>query len=112
MGRWADSLEKWAERAARRLFRQQMAINRGVCERLESLERRAQDPPPDLQAVAERIAALERRQEVVEERADHGLALGWDYVALVRRLARIEDRLEAIEAQREADRTGDGARAA
>jgi hypothetical protein len=102
MTRWTGRARDLAGKAARRLFRRQVAINRSVCGRLDTLERIAPPPTPDLQPVLDRLAALERRQEAVEDRADQSLALGWDYAALVRRLARIEDRLEAIEAQREA----------
>jgi hypothetical protein len=108
MQRLIGSVPSLVGRVARRLFRRQVAINRSLSARLEALEQIPRVPPPDVRPILERLAALERRQEAVEQRADSSLALGWDHVALARRLAEIEDRLEAIEA----DRASGDARAA
>lgn len=46
--------------------------------------------------IVQRIDALEARLGDLAERTETSLALGWDHVALTRRLAAIEDRLNAL----------------
>lgn len=94
---------RFGEKVLRRLLRRQVEINASFQARLERLERAAGEvPAPDLSGIEARLIALELRQTAVEDRADTTLALGWDHVALVRSLARIEDRFDRLEGQRSA----------
>jgi hypothetical protein len=49
----------------------------------------------------QRVENLERAQVELAEIAQKGLALGWDHTALVRRLAALEDQVEALASQRD-----------
>jgi hypothetical protein len=94
-------VRRLAGRVARRAFRRQVAINRSVCERLTALEAAPRSLPVDLAPLLARIEVIERRQRAVEDHADQSLALGWDYVALVRRLAWLEDEVERLRSCRD-----------
>ena len=66
-------------------------------------------------ALADRCDQHEQAVQVLMQRIDHmdvqlqaTLAFGWDYVALVRRLAILEDRVEALMAEREARESSAG----
>jgi hypothetical protein len=52
-----------------------------------------------LQVVRDDVDKLTKRQDEVDERVEAVLAFGWDYVAMVRRLAVLEDQLVALTGQ-------------
>lgn len=112
MTRWLEPARRAAHRLARRLLRRQIAINASFAARLTQLEESAARPSPEAAELRERLERLEQRQHGVEERADTSLALGWDHVALVRRLAQIEDRLSLQEEAGATPESVDGTRAA
>jgi outer membrane murein-binding lipoprotein Lpp len=84
-----------AKRLARRLFRRPYAVLDSLFARLGVVERTTAHLGGEVQALAARQAAL-------ADDARAALALGWDHVALVRRLARLEDRVEQLAAQLDA----------
>ena len=79
-----------ARRALRRvlrpIFARQVEILQSICDRIEAAE------AADRGHRAEVDAHLAR----VDEQLQMTLAFGWDYAALVRRLATLEDRVEAL----------------
>jgi hypothetical protein len=55
--------------------------------------------------LGEHVEAVVRRQDELDRRLRASLALGWDYVALVRRLAILEDRVNQLNPEIPADRS-------
>jgi ABC-type phosphate transport system auxiliary subunit len=60
------------------------------------LVRRQQD---ELQTAVARMATLDERQTDLTEQVQATQAIGWDHAALARRLAVLEDRIEALTAE-------------
>jgi hypothetical protein len=71
-------------------------------ERLEQLTGRLDQ----LERLTGRFDQLERRDEELASQLDATSAFGWDYVALVRRLASLEDHVEALQRPRDRDEAG------
>ncbi len=84
-----------ARRALRRvlrpIFQRQVALFQALCDRLDAAER-------DDASLRAELATLARRQDDLNEQTQATIAFGWDYVAMVRRLAALEDRVEALTA--------------
>ena len=82
-----------ARRAVRRLlrpiFQRQVEIFQSLCDRLDAAERADR-------AIRGDLDHLIRRQDDLAEQVQHAIAFGWDYVAMVRRLAALEDRVAAL----------------
>ncbi|MBX6313213.1 MAG: hypothetical protein IRY99_09910 [Isosphaeraceae bacterium] len=83
-------------RVLRPIFLRQVQIFQSLCDRLDAAERADQE----LQA---QIDGLARRQSQLADQLQATAAFGWDYVAMVRRLAALEDRVEALTARSEGD---------
>jgi hypothetical protein len=81
-----------ARRALRRLlrpiFQRQAELLQAICHRLDAAE--AADA-----ALRGNVDALARRQDQLADQMRETIAFGWDYVALTRRLAALEDRIAA-----------------
>jgi hypothetical protein len=82
-----------ARRALRRLlrpvFQRQAELFQHLSDRLDATEAADRGLRADLDALA-------ARQQQAGEQLQATVAFGWDYVALVRRLAVLEDRVEAL----------------
>jgi hypothetical protein len=76
----------------RPIFLHQVALYQYLIERLDGSETRVTGIQAD-------IEALNRRQNELLERLETVQALGWDHVAMVRRLAVLEDHLAALTGQ-------------
>jgi hypothetical protein len=76
------------------MFRRLVEILGSLCHRLEVAER-------DAEALRNLVDDLRRRQEEQAARFPSTLAFGWDYVAMVRRLAILEEHVDALLAARE-----------
>ncbi|MEO6809438.1 MAG: hypothetical protein ABI353_10055 [Isosphaeraceae bacterium] len=79
-------------RILRPIFLRQVELFQSLCNRLDAAERRDAEHRHELDH-------LTRRQDHLGDQMQHTMAFGWDYVALVRRVAVLEDRLEALAAQ-------------
>ena len=71
------------------MFRRLVEILGSLCHRLEMAERGAED-------LNNRLDDLRRRQEELADKLPATLAFGWDYIAMVRRLAILEDQVETL----------------
>lgn len=80
-------------RVLRPIFQQQAEWMRQAAERLDASDRA--------------IAGLIARQDARSDEMQAVLAFGWDYVAMARRLAALEDRIEAMSAREELRLTDD-----
>lgn len=76
-------------RVLRPFFLRLVAILQSLCDRLDAAE--AAD-----RSLREDLGELTRRQEDLADRLQATIAFGWDYVALVRRVAVLEDRVESL----------------
>jgi hypothetical protein len=76
-------------RLLRPIFQQQVALFQHLIDRLDRSE------TEDRKLEGE-LATLTKRQSEIDDRVETVLAFGWDYVAMVRRLALIEDQLAAL----------------
>lgn len=85
-------------RVLRPIFVRLAEILRGLAARLDAAE--AADA-----ALRGEVEALGRKADDLADRVQTALAFGWDYAALARRLATLEDRVEALSS------ASDGARA-
>src|SRR5579883_1004355 len=79
-------------RVLRPIFQRQVEILTSLCDRLDAAEHQT--------------ACLRKNQEELSEQLQTTLAFGWDYVALVRRLAVLEDRVESLMEQSVAPHSG------
>ena len=79
-------------RVLRPIFLHQVALFQYLIERLDRDE-------ASLTGVQSDVATLTRRQDEIDQRLETVQAFGWDYVAMVRRLAVIEDQLAALTGQ-------------
>jgi hypothetical protein len=84
-----------ARRAMRRLlrpiFQRQVEIFQSLCDRIDAAEVAEGHLRSDLDDLA-------RRQDELADQVQHAIAFGWDYVAMVRRLALLEDRVSSLAA--------------
>jgi seryl-tRNA synthetase len=55
-----------------------------------------------------KIEDLRRRHDLTSDQIQDTIAFGWDHVAMARRLAALEDRVESLQAKAEAGRDDDG----
>src|SRR4051812_16880625 len=80
-------------RVLRRLLRpillRQVELFQALIDRLDAGEK-------SLDAVRAEVDGLARRQDALEEQAETVLAFGWDYVAMGRRLAILDEQLAAL----------------
>jgi hypothetical protein len=79
-------------RLLRPIFLRQVELLQKLIDRLDAGE-------ASLQSVREQVDGLAKRQDEVDERVEMVLSFGWDYVAMVRRLAVLEDQLVALTGQ-------------
>jgi hypothetical protein len=88
-------------RLLRPIFQRQMELFQHLGGRLDEHER-------SIQANRTSLEHLSSRHEHLADQMQVALAFGWDYVALVRRLAVLEDRVEELMREREgrADENG------
>ncbi len=80
-------------RLLRPIFQSQVVLFQWLCDRLEISEQNDQRIERD-------IKNLHKRQERLGDQIQATQALGWDHVALVRRLAVLEERVEALSGDR------------
>ncbi len=80
-------------RLLRPIFQSQVVLFQWICDRLDTGERN------DLKFDRE-IKNLNKRQDRLGEQIQATQALGWDHVALVRRLSILEDRVETLSRDR------------
>jgi hypothetical protein len=96
--RWPAGLKVRLRRRLRNLllpmFLRLVEILGCLCHRLEVAEKEAQD-------LRNLCDDLRRRQEEQAARLPATLAFGWDYVAMVRRLAALEEHVDALLAARD-----------
>jgi hypothetical protein len=76
-------------RVLRPIFVRQVEILNSLCDRLDQDEHATRTLRADLEHISQ-------RQFHLAEQLQGSVALGWDYVATVRRLAALEDRVEAL----------------
>ncbi len=79
-------------RVLKPIFVRQVELLQWIVKRLDADER-------SLAGACDDIALLRKRQEEVDERVETILAFGWDYVAMVRRLAVLEDQVASLTGQ-------------
>lgn len=87
-------LRRWLCRLLRPIFAKQVEILQEICTRLDSEEWGTVSLQRQVQYVDGRVDTLSSQMRTT-------VALGWDYVATVRRLAVLEDRVEALMEARE-----------
>ncbi len=80
----------------RPMFLRLVEILGSLCHRLDVAEREAED-------IRNLVDDLRRRQEEQAGKLPATLAFGWDYVAMVRRLAILEEHVDALMAARDTD---------
>ena len=78
-------LRRVLRRVLRPIFQRQVEILQEICDRLDGLEAGQQ--------------AQDRRQDALLARIQATSAMGWDHVAMARRLAVLEDRVEGLLAE-------------
>jgi hypothetical protein len=76
------------------MFRRLVQILDSLCNRLEAAEHEAEE-------LRDLVDDLRRRQEEQAAKVPATLAFGWDYVAMVRRLAILEEHVDALLAAKE-----------
>jgi hypothetical protein len=81
-------------RVLRPIFLRQVEIFESLCDRLDVTEGEERSMRRDLDDVT-------RRQDDLGAQLQTSMAFGWDYTAMVRRLAALEDRVEALTVDRE-----------
>ena len=99
---------RWiAYRLVRPLLSEQMDISQGLEQCLAGLQQHQSGFEQELTRLRKELSLCKRaladaRSEMaaIDKRVRQGLALGWDHVALVRRLASIEDRLTKLDASK------------
>lgn len=79
-------------RLLRPIFLRQVELFQHLIARLDADE-------TSLRGACEDVERLSKRQDDLEERVETVLAFGWDYVAMVRRLAVLEDQLAILTGQ-------------
>jgi hypothetical protein len=86
------AVRRLLRRLLRPIFLRQVELFQGLINRLDAGEQ-------SVQAVRDDVESLARRQDEVDERVETALAIGWDHVAMVRRLAVLEDQLATLTGQ-------------
>ncbi len=86
-------------RVQRPFFQRLVAILQSHEERLDTADRSAAGLRGD-------VDRLQRSHRDLAEQSQAALSFGWDYVAMTRRIAALEDRVESLTAQLEAQRAG------
>ncbi len=76
-------------RVLRPIFQRQVVLYQAILDRLDAADR----TDAGLRA---NLDELTRRHDDLNEQLQATIAFGWDYVALVRRVASLEDRLESL----------------
>jgi hypothetical protein len=76
-------------RVLRPAFQRLVEILNSLCDRLDAEEHATR-------ALRQEVALLRGRQDRMAAQLQTAVALGWDYVALTRRLAVLEDRVESL----------------
>jgi hypothetical protein len=85
-------MRRLLRRVLRPIFMHQVVLYQHLIERLDRTEASLRGVQGDIEAMGERHVELDERVESVQ-------AFGWDYVALVRRLAVLEDQIAALTGQ-------------
>ena len=81
-------------------FKRLVEILASICHRLDLNEHEVRD-------LRNQVDDLRRRQEEQASRIPATIAFGWDYVAMVRRLAVLEEHVDTLLQARDADRDQD-----
>ena len=87
-------LRRWAYRLILPVFVKQAEILRSICNRLV-------DEEWGTVSLQRQVEYVDGRVNTLSDQLQTTVALGWDYVATVRRLAVLEDRVEALMEARE-----------
>ena len=90
---------RMSRRILRRVFARPFAIVDSAFLRIGQTETYARDLSQQTGQLRADVDALQGRQEQLADGLQTALALGWDHVALVRRLAALEDQVAALEAR-------------
>lgn len=98
-GRIKDLPRRLLRRILRPIFLRQAEILHGMVARLDAGERTEAEFWDALHRISSRLDIVEARADSLAERSQVILAFGWDYAAAVRRLAALEDRVEALSAR-------------
>jgi hypothetical protein len=83
-----------AKRVLQATFPRQLAVFRSIFLRLDAAEQANRTLRADLEHLAS-------RHDQLVDQVQFNVAFGWDYVAMTRRLAQLEDHVEALMAERE-----------
>ena len=86
------AIRRLLRRLLRPIFLHQVALFQYLIDRLDQNEKTDR-------ALRDDVNRLGKRQDELEQRSENVLAYGWDYVAMVRRLAVLEDHLAALTGQ-------------
>ena len=91
------SLRRLVRRVLRPIFQRQVGLYQELFDHVDRLER-------ENHALRAQVERFDRRHDALDARMQATVALGWDYVATVRRLAVLEDRVESLASARDDDR--------
>jgi hypothetical protein len=87
-------LRRLIRRILRPIFQRQVELFQSLCDRIDVAD--CND-----QSLRSELANLANRHDDLADQMQSTIAFGWDYVALTRRLAILEDRVEALMARNE-----------
>lgn len=86
-------------RILRPIFQRQVELFQALCDRLDAADDAGRTLRRDLDH-------LQGRHDQLVDQVHSSVAFGWDYVAMTRRMAILEDRVEALMAEREQAASG------
>ena len=89
------AIRRLLRRVQRPAFQRLVAILRALCDRLDGTDQHIVNLNARVAAQAGLIEAQTRRIDALSDQLETASALGWDQVALARRLAAIEDQLDS-----------------
>lgn len=93
-----SKLKNWVRRAARKAI---LPMCQRLVEILSSLVERLDRDEREIRELRAELNELRSRQDDHAAKLPAALAFGWDYVAMVRRMAVLEDHVEALLAERD-----------
>ena len=91
-------LDLWLRRQLRRILLPMFVRN---VQLIQSIVGRLDANEPEIRRIGDALRHLEQRQDELATKLPATIAFGWDYVAMTRRLAALEDQVEMLlQAQR------------
>ena len=91
--RGASKLKNWVRRAARKAI---MPMCQRLVEILSSVVERLDRDEHEIRVLRQELVELRQRHDDHATKLPAALAFGWDYVAMVRRLAALEEHVETL----------------